>query len=205
MAEGVRDSAAYVQSILGMDAHAFKASVFAEQKQLASFSRETPAKRRELVLRLLGITPLDDARDGARRDAKAKALAHDQARRMLPDLIERDGAVKTATLELETAEPRIADLALTAATARSARVEAETAFERIEAIRSRHEQLVTEGLGVATERELSRNLSTNCLPKKAFAKLSRILILRTSELSERMKKSVSKLLVKSKLQVVTLF
>ena len=41
VAEGVRDSAAYVQSILGMDAPAFKASVFAEQKQLASFSRET--------------------------------------------------------------------------------------------------------------------------------------------------------------------
>ncbi len=155
VAEGVRDSAAYVQSILGLDAHAFKASVFAEQKQLASFSRETPAKRRELVLRLLGISPLDDARDGARRDAKAKALAHDQARRMLPDLTEREGAVKAATVELDTAEPRIAELALAAAAARSARVEAETAFERIETIRSRHEQLVTEGRGVATERDLA--------------------------------------------------
>ena len=59
----------YLHAILGMDDAAFRASVFAEQKQVAAFSNQTPAKRRELVLRLLGITPLDTARDEARRDA----------------------------------------------------------------------------------------------------------------------------------------
>ncbi|HEV2369198.1 MAG TPA: SMC family ATPase, partial [Acidimicrobiales bacterium] len=68
MAEGVRDVATYVHSVLGMDDVAFRASVFAEQKQLAAFSSHTPADRRKLVMQLLAITPLDTARDQARRD-----------------------------------------------------------------------------------------------------------------------------------------
>src|SRR5437667_7260280 len=44
VAEGVRDTARYVRSILGMDDTAFRASVFAEQKQLASFSGQTTAE-----------------------------------------------------------------------------------------------------------------------------------------------------------------
>nr|MBA2624244.1 SMC family ATPase [Acidimicrobiia bacterium] len=85
VAEGPRDVGRYVQSILGMDDAAFRASVFAEQKQLAAFSVQTPERRRELVLRLLGITPLDKARDEARRDARAAAEQHDQLRGLLPD------------------------------------------------------------------------------------------------------------------------
>nr|MBA3303090.1 SMC family ATPase [Acidimicrobiia bacterium] len=42
LAEGPSDVGKYVQSILGMDDAAFRASVFAEQKQLAAFSAETP-------------------------------------------------------------------------------------------------------------------------------------------------------------------
>ncbi|MDQ1415390.1 MAG: repair protein SbcC/Rad50, partial [Acidimicrobiaceae bacterium] len=63
MAEGVRDAGRYLHQVLGMDDAAFRASVFAEQKQLAAFSDRTPAQRRDLVLQLLGITPLDVARD----------------------------------------------------------------------------------------------------------------------------------------------
>ncbi len=86
VAEGVRDTGRYVHSILGMDDAAFRASVFAEQKQLAAFSSTTPAKRKELVLKLLGITPLDLARDAARKDAKTLASQHDELRKLLPDL-----------------------------------------------------------------------------------------------------------------------
>ncbi len=70
MSEGVRDTSRYVHQVLGMDDAAFRASVFAEQKQLAAFSSQSPAERRRLVLRLLGITPLDAARDAARKDAR---------------------------------------------------------------------------------------------------------------------------------------
>ena len=86
MSEGVRDTARYLHSVLGMDDGAFRASVFAEQKQLAAFSSQTPAERRRLVLQLLGITPLDGARDAARRDAKATADQHLRLRGLLPDL-----------------------------------------------------------------------------------------------------------------------
>ena len=44
VAEGVRDTARYVHSILGMDDTAFRASVFAEQKQLAAFSDQPPGR-----------------------------------------------------------------------------------------------------------------------------------------------------------------
>lgn len=107
--EGPRDVAQYVHSILGMDDAAFRSSVFAEQNQVAAFSQQTPAKRRDLVLRLLGITPLDQARDEARRDAKAAANAYETLRTLLPDLDEltqqvadRSSLAKTAS-ENETA------------------------------------------------------------------------------------------------------
>ncbi|MBW3548702.1 MAG: SMC family ATPase [Actinobacteria bacterium] len=86
VADGARDTARYVRSLLGIDDASFRASVFAEQNQLAAFSTIAPAKRRDLVLKLLGITPLDAARDRARRDARAAADDHARLRALLPDL-----------------------------------------------------------------------------------------------------------------------
>jgi exonuclease SbcC len=86
MSEGVRDAARYIESVLGMDDGAFRASVFAEQKQLAAFSENSPSERKRLVLRLLGITPLDAARDAARTDARRVTTDHDRLRGMLADL-----------------------------------------------------------------------------------------------------------------------
>src|SRR5581483_4115701 len=81
---------AYVHSVLGMDDSAFRASVFAEQKQLAAFSSHTPSQRRDLVMQLLGITPLDGARDRARRDARDAAEQLNKLRAVLPDRAEVD-------------------------------------------------------------------------------------------------------------------
>ncbi|MST33760.1 AAA family ATPase, partial [Acidimicrobiaceae bacterium USS-CC1] len=86
LAEGATDTKRYVQSVLGMDDGAFRASVFAEQKQLAAFSSQSPAERRRLVLQLLGITPLDGARDTARKDARERDAQLNQLRAVLPDL-----------------------------------------------------------------------------------------------------------------------
>jgi exonuclease SbcC len=86
MSEGVRDAARYLESVLGMDDGAFRASVFAEQKQLAAFSEHSPSDRMRLVLRLLGITPLDAARDAARADSRRATADHDRLRGMLADL-----------------------------------------------------------------------------------------------------------------------
>src|SRR5881227_2258876 len=112
VAEGVRDTARYVRSILGMDDAAFRASVFAEQKQLASFSGQTTADRRKLVLQLLGITPVDAAKDQARKDGRMAMDQYTRARDLLPDvekakveLAEAEAAAATA-VEAETASAK---------------------------------------------------------------------------------------------------
>src|SRR3954467_6331989 len=105
VAEGVRDTARYVRSVLGMDDTAFRASVFAEQKQIASFSGQTPAERRKLVLQLLGITPVDTAKDRARKDGSLAMEQFTRPRALLPD-VEK---LKTELAETETAAKAAAD------------------------------------------------------------------------------------------------
>jgi len=85
-ADGPTEVEKFVHSLLGMDHSAFRASVFAEQKQLAAFSDQSPERRRQLVLQLLGITPLEKARDAARSDARQRQGDHQRLVSMLPEL-----------------------------------------------------------------------------------------------------------------------
>jgi DNA repair exonuclease SbcCD ATPase subunit len=153
VAEGARDTTRYVYSVLGMDDAAFRASVFAEQKQLAAFSEQTPAERRRLVLQLLGITPLELARDRARRDAR---LADDQLQRLrvlLPDL----DRLRAGLVEAESA----ADVAAREGRAGEAAAEcaaqeleaAQAACDRREATRQQHDLLVERGRAVRGEHD----------------------------------------------------
>ena len=153
VAEGVQPVRQYVHSILGMDATAFRASVFAEQKQLAAFSNQRPGERRDLVLRLLGITPLDKARDEARRDARAAADAHQQLRRVLPDLgaLEVEAGDAEAAAGARAAEAEGEEAA--AATARARVVTAEERFEALDELRREHDALVAEGRAVRAQRD----------------------------------------------------
>ena len=116
VSDGVRDTARYVRSVLGIDDAAFRASVFAEQKQLTAFAGTTPAKRRDLVLRLLGITPLDAARDRARHEAKAARDDLARLRAVLPDVEalhvaagEAAAAARSAATEAEAAGEALAE------------------------------------------------------------------------------------------------
>jgi len=145
MAEGVRDAGRYLHQVLGMDDAAFRASVFAEQKQLAAFSDRTPSQRRELVLQLLGITPLDTARDAVRKDARDARQSHDRIRGMLPDLdqlriLVADGAASAAAAAVlaETEESA-------AATARQRSLVAAETFGRLDRLRQEYDALVIEG------------------------------------------------------------
>ncbi len=143
--EGVRDVAQYVHSVLGMDDAAFRSSVFAEQNQVAAFSQQTPAKRRDLVLRLLGITPLDQARDEARRDAKAAMTAYDTLRTLLPDLDELTRqATESAALADEAAKvEQVTAESLTAA--RAAQDLAEARARSLDELDRTYNELVTAG------------------------------------------------------------
>lgn len=84
ISDGVKETNRLIQSTLGMDVDAFRASVFAEQKQVAAFSDSTPSERQKLVLSLLGIIPLDKARDLARADFRSKIDQLKLARATLP-------------------------------------------------------------------------------------------------------------------------
>jgi exonuclease SbcC len=145
MAEGVRDTSRYLHQVLGMDDAAFRASVFAEQKQLAAFSDKTPAQRRELVLQLLGITPLDVARDAARKDAREARQGHDRLRAMLPDLDQLRVEAADAAAEAEAAGVVAETEETAAATARQRAAAAEDAFGRLDRLRQEYDALVIEG------------------------------------------------------------
>jgi exonuclease SbcC len=145
MAEGVRDAGRYLHQVLGMDDAAFRASVFAEQKQLAAFSDRSPSERRQLVLQLLGITPLDGARDAARKDARDLHQSHERLRAMLPDLEQLRVQAADAVAAAEAASV-VAEAEEAAAAAARARVaEAQEAFGRVDRVRQAHDALLIEG------------------------------------------------------------
>lgn len=151
MSEGVRDAERYIESVLGMDVSAFRASVFAEQKQLAAFSDHSPAERLRLVLRLLGITPLDGARDAARKDSRRVTSDHQRLRGMLPD-------VDAVRVEAADAEARAAAASTSAeveqqvAVTAQQRLQAATAeLEALDRRRQEHETLVIQGRGARQE------------------------------------------------------
>jgi len=153
VSEGVRDTGRYVHSVLGMDDTAFRASVFAEQKQLAAFSEHKPAERRSLILQLLGITPLDAARDLARKDARASQQGFERLRSVLPDL-ERlrteasDADVAAAAFEQQAVDDEAASAAATK------RLEAAVrGYQQVDELRQEHERLVAEGRSVRAEHD----------------------------------------------------
>jgi exonuclease SbcC len=151
MSEGVRDTARYVHSVLGVDDAAFRASVFAEQKQLAAFSDQTPAERRKLVLQLLGITPLDAARDAARKDAKSTADQHQHLRRVLPDLDVLQVVVDDAEARAAAAEAMAATEETAAEAAKRRADEASAVFDQLDGQRQVFDRLVVEGRAARSE------------------------------------------------------
>ncbi|HET6810993.1 MAG TPA: SMC family ATPase [Acidimicrobiales bacterium] len=155
VAEGVRDVATYIHSVLGMDDVAFRASVFAEQKQLAAFSSHAPAERRKLVMQLLGITPLDGAREQARRDARAAADQLVRLRALLPDRQEIARQLAEATEQAEQAGKAAAATAEAAARARTDLEAADKAHRLLADVGREHEALVREGRAVKEQRNES--------------------------------------------------
>ena len=151
MAEGVRDASRYLHHVLGMDDAAFRASVFAEQKQLAAFSDKTPAERRQLVLQLLGITPLDSAREAARKDARETRQQHDRLRGMLPDLDQLRVGAADAVAAADAAAVLADTEDAAAAAARARLAAAEEAFGRLDRLRQEYDALVIEGRGARNQ------------------------------------------------------
>ena len=151
MSTGTRDAERYVESVLGMDDGAFRASVFTEQKQLAAFSNQSPADRRRLVLQLLGITPLDTARDAARKDAREMAADHERLRGMLADLAQLEMEAADSAARADAAEVVAAEESGAAGAARSRAEAAAAAFGAEDRKRQEHDALVLEGRAARQE------------------------------------------------------
>ena len=151
IAEGVRDTSRYLHQVLGMDDISFRASVFAEQKQLAAFSDQSPEERRRLVLQLLGITPLDAARDAARKESRETREQYERLRGMLPDLDQLRVEVDDARAVAAAAATRATDEEAIAARAREHLVAAEEAFAAVDRLRETYQSLVVEGRAARAE------------------------------------------------------
>jgi len=151
MAEGSTDTRRYVGSVLGMDDAAFRASVFAEQKQLAAFSDQAPAERRRLVLQLLGITPLDAARDAARRDAREREAQLTQLRSLLPELDALVVEAADADAAAGAAEAVAAEERAAADTAAAGEVAAQARWAALDELRQRWDALVLRGQAARKE------------------------------------------------------
>jgi exonuclease SbcC len=108
LAVGVREVSSEIARLLRMDQRIFRASVFAEQKQLDAFSDITKGDRKKMVLRLLGIKPVEDAIAAARKEARARKAGTEEMAGSLPDLAEQEAALGAAK-ELQHKASKVAE------------------------------------------------------------------------------------------------
>jgi DNA repair exonuclease SbcCD ATPase subunit len=127
-----------------MDLHVFRASVYAEQKQLDAFSDVTPGRRKEMALRLLGIRPVEEARNASRREARATKESAVQLAGAVADLAALEAELKDA--KEATAEAKHLAKAAAAELKGTIAVEkaATRAFAESDAVRQRIETLTVE-------------------------------------------------------------
>ena len=159
VADGVTDVSKYLQSVLGLVELAFRSSVFAEQKQLAAFSDQSPDQRRKLVLQLLGITPIEKARDTARADYRQRQKEHATLQSILGTLTTSEERVALAEVDAERASVLLVQTETEFASVDAHRQAMEGDFSRFEAAAKESERIKLLG-GAARKRrdDLAANL-----------------------------------------------
>jgi DNA repair protein SbcC/Rad50 len=144
LAVGVRDVEEEIRRLLRMDDQVFRASVFAEQKQLDAFSDVTKGKRTEMVLRLLGIRPVDDARTVARKEARDVKGTAERLAGSLPDLTAQEEDLTAARGEARDAGAAAGEAAAALTEAETRATGAHQAFEASDRVRERVERIEVE-------------------------------------------------------------
>lgn len=181
LAAGVTDVDEEIQRLLRMDLQVFRASVFAEQKQLDAFSDVTKGKRKEMVLRLLGIRPVDQARTSARREARDVKQNAERLAGALPDLASQHAELDAARVTAAKAEgaASAAEEELKQAEDRARRATAD--FAAVDCIREQVERIVLqrdaareqiEDLGIQ-QQELERRIERSERDLEALAGLEK--------------------------------
>ena len=157
IAEGDKAVRAGVLRLLGMDYKAFFTSVFARQNELADLQEMQPAKRKEMVLRMLRIDGLDAIIRAIRAD---KSGAMERIRGAETVLLDEDGADREAALAQRLAQRK--DDRIDAERSLKDAQSGATAFaNKVEALRERMDALRKdyEALNVAST-ELKANART---------------------------------------------
>jgi len=173
LASGVTDVDAEMARILHMDLHVFRASVYAEQKQLDAFSDVTTGKRKEMALRLLGIKPVDDARIVARREARATKENASQLQGAVPDVAALEAQLKESRGVAADAK-RLAKVAREELkTATDVAKVASKAFQELDAARQRIERL-TDLLADKTQQRDGRQAELDELAERHERLLERL-------------------------------
>jgi exonuclease SbcC len=80
----------FIQKKLGMDFKSFFTSIFAKQKELNTLSSMIASERRPLILKMLGIDPLDEIIKDIKSDKKEKDLIIERLSRNLIDEDNKD-------------------------------------------------------------------------------------------------------------------
>jgi exonuclease SbcC len=141
LAVGVREVTAEVQRLLHMDQQVFRSSVFAEQKQLDAFSEIRKGERKTMVLRLLGIKPVEDAIRLARTASRDQARRAEDLSGALPDLAEEEARLSAAREVLAKMAERAREAGKDLERSRSRYERAEAAFVASEETRRRVEHV----------------------------------------------------------------
>jgi exonuclease SbcC len=141
LAAGTTEVDAEVQRLLHMDLRVFRASVYAEQKQLDAFSDVTSSRRKEMALRLLGIKPVDEARMAAKREARTSSQGAARLEEAVADIAELEAALKEAEDLAAEATRSAATAAVGAQEAAGWAAAAAEAFELIDGARQQVEKL----------------------------------------------------------------
>ena len=152
LASGTTEVDAEIRRLLHMDVHVFRASVYAEQKQLDAFSDVTPGKRKEMTLRLLGIRPVEDARNASRREARSTKESAGQLAGAVTDLAAIEAEFKDAKEAVLEAKRLAKDAAAELKAATAAQKTAANAFAESDAVRQRIERLMVELRGKTEQR-----------------------------------------------------
>jgi exonuclease SbcC len=152
LASGVTDVDGEIERLLRMDSQVFHASVFAEQKQLDAFSNVGPAARKEMVLRLLGIRPVDDARTAARRDSKERRGAAERMTETVADMAVLEAGLKEAATIVREAAEHVKSTSKARSDAATGAKRAEEAFRASDGIREKVERILVSFASAEGER-----------------------------------------------------
>lgn len=145
---GAGSSEAVTQQVakrLGMGADAFFTTVVARQGELARLANESPADRKRMILRMVGVDQIDLAIEGAREQRRNQQAALDALRRVAQDpaaaearVLELQAVLAAAQQRLQQAQVAWTTAQATVATAARALADLEAAAEARRALVAQH-------------------------------------------------------------------